>query len=383
MMGVQDNTQVYVPPFAIAGASDTQALTLTIERYGDPGDNVPGSVSAVYDFHFDQDGVTIDENHTFTVTMSFQLPQGMSQQDFEDTLEIAYFDAGKQAWLTDGIANVRINWANSTVMFEVSHLTRFVAFAHIKFSNITINVEKAKISWDHGDIHLNGKLYLPEGFWMDNLDRAGSAVITLAGVEVADQSVEFEIKGKKGDKWEYKDKKNVNGTIKEFKADWREGKFDYHGDDGFHIRTHSIGGEETTLCIHTRHVSGAFTVAINGTTIAYDEERNITTDIEYEPQKKDNSRVHFTLPFQLTPEMPIEVSGAIELTINVADYYKGGYAKFKLKSIFDSGLFPQGAGSLPDTLAYVISLGDGVDMISGSDLISSWRKKDHKHWEYK
>jgi len=131
IMGTQDNTEIYVPPFAIAGADSTEAVTLTIERYGDPGDPVEGtdanSVSAVYDFKFD-DGVSIDENHTFTITMSFQLPAGMTQQEFEDTLVVAYFDAGDQQWKTDGISNVRINWANSTIIFEVSHLSKFGAF---------------------------------------------------------------------------------------------------------------------------------------------------------------------------------------------------------------------------------------------------------------
>jgi hypothetical protein len=133
IMGTQDNTEVYVPPFAIAGADgDTQALSLTIERYGDPGDSVEGttdtSVSAVYDFSFDEEGVSIDVNHTFTVTMSFELPDGMTQDEFESTLEMRYFDAGDQQWKTDGISNVRINWANSTIIFEVSHLTKFAAF---------------------------------------------------------------------------------------------------------------------------------------------------------------------------------------------------------------------------------------------------------------
>ncbi len=133
IMGTQDNTEIYVPPFAIAGAgSDTQALSLTIERYGDPGQTFSGTTgstaSAVYDFEFDQQGVTIDTNHTFTVTMSFQLPSGMTQQEFEDTLELRYFDAGVQEWKTDGISNVRINWLNYTIIFEVSHLTKFAVF---------------------------------------------------------------------------------------------------------------------------------------------------------------------------------------------------------------------------------------------------------------
>lgn len=132
IMGTQDLTKIYVPPFAIAGANDAQALTLTIKRYGNPGDKAEGTpdstVSALYDFSFDEEGISVDVNHTFTVTMSFQLPDGMTQEEFESTFEIRYFDAGDQEWKTDGISNVRINWANSTIMFEVSHLTKFAAF---------------------------------------------------------------------------------------------------------------------------------------------------------------------------------------------------------------------------------------------------------------
>ena len=89
------------------------------------------------------------------------------------------------------------------------------------------NLDNAKVAWAHSDTHLDGKLNLPQGFWMDNLDPVGSAVITLAGVEVADQSVEFELKGKEDDKWEYKDKENFYGNIKDFKIDWTGAKFDY------------------------------------------------------------------------------------------------------------------------------------------------------------
>jgi len=221
---------------------------------------------------------------------------------------------------------------------------------------------------------------------MDTLSPDGRAVITLAGVEVTDQSVEFELKGKNGDKWEYKDKENLFGPIKEFKIDWKGAGFDYKGDDGFQIHTHFIGASETTLCIHTGDVSGAFTVTINETTIdettiAYDEDRNIATTVTYEPQKDDNTHVHFTLPFQLTSEMTIEVSGAVELTIDVADYYKEGVAKFKLVSAFAPESFPGGTESLPDELEYEISLSDPP--VSGSDLIEAWTKKDDKHWEYK
>ncbi len=130
IMGTQDNTQVYVPPFAIAGTDSTEAVPLTIERYGDPGDTVAGdqTATAVYDFKFEDQNVQVEQNHTFTVTMSFRLPAGMTQEEFESSLSIKYFDVGDEQWKTDGITNVRINWVNQTIMFEVSHLTKFAGF---------------------------------------------------------------------------------------------------------------------------------------------------------------------------------------------------------------------------------------------------------------
>ncbi len=249
---------------------------------------------------------------------------------------------------------------------------------------ITVNIENAKICWHHSDIHVEGKLYLPQGVWMDNLEPVGSAVIILAEVEVVDpedQSVAFATKGKDGKKWEYKDKKNIDGPIKEFKIDWKGAKFDYKGDEGLHINTHFIGGIETTLCIHSDDTLWPFTVIIDETTtIDYDEGRSITTDVEYESQKDDNTHVHFTLPFQLTSDMTVEVSGT---AIFVEDYYKEGVAKFKIVSAFDSLLLPDGTDSSPDELEIEISLGEVPNTISGSDLIDAWTNKDDKHWEYK
>jgi len=250
---------------------------------------------------------------------------------------------------------------------------------------MTLDTEKAKVCWQHNDLHLEGRMYFPEGVWKDTLSPTGSAEITLAGVGVTNQTLDFKIKGKKEEKWEYKAKKNVYGNIKEFKIDWKEKapKFDYKGD--LHIHTHSIADNETTLCIHSGHVSGAFTVSIDGTEIAFDWYRNIDTILAYESQKADNSHVHFTLPFQLTPDMTIEVAGEEELCLNVADYYEKSYAKFKLVSSFNPHDF-DGTTSLPDELEFNITLRDDTNEVSGEDLIGVqkvWTKQDDKHWEYK
>jgi hypothetical protein len=136
IMGTQDNTKVYVPPFALTG-TDTQAVKLTVKRYGDPGDalsnNDNQTVSAVYDFSFEDSGVKIDTNHVVTITLQFEKPVAMTQADFEADLKIGYFRVNDQQWVyhTDsdsGISNLHINWLNNTITFEASHFTRFAAF---------------------------------------------------------------------------------------------------------------------------------------------------------------------------------------------------------------------------------------------------------------
>ena len=120
-------------------------------------------------------------------------------------------------------------------------------------------------------------------------------------------------------------------------------------------------------------------------TIDYDGYGDLSATVPYELQK-DSSHVHFTLPFEFTSDMTIEVSGAIKAVINVADHYKEKGVKFKLVSSFDQTLFPDGTQSIPDTLLYEISVGEGDDMFIGSDTIGEenyWTKMDKKHWELK
>jgi hypothetical protein len=306
--------------------------------------------------------------------------------DFGDETQLQLKHAENGEWVD---ATLSLDTKNNIICGNVDSLSPFAIFEPVAVDpdgDGATDTEKAKVSWHHDDLHVEGNMYFPEGVGKNTLSPAGGAEIVLAGVGVANQNVIFEIKGKKGDKWEYKDKQNVYGNIKEFKIEWKKKapKFNYKGD--LHIHTHSIAENETTLCVHSEHVSGAFTVVIDYTAITYNENGSITTDVDHQPQKGKNSHVHFTLPFQLTPDMPIEVAGSVELSLNVADYYEKSYAKFKLVSVFDPYDF-DGTISLPlpDTLEYFITLGDDANEVSWNDLIDDtmWTKQDDKHWEYK
>ncbi|MCP4197687.1 MAG: hypothetical protein GY762_11110, partial [Proteobacteria bacterium] len=250
--------------------------------------------------------------------------------------------------------------------------------------------EKVKVSWDKNEIEIIGQFTLPSGVWNDNLNLVGDASGELAGDEIFTQSIEFEVKGGHNDKWEYKDSHGENGNITEFKVDWKSGKFDWKGEEAqkdLHFHTHFIGGTQTDFCIHSKAGNWPMSVSISETSINFDSDGNVTADVAFELQKKnENTHVHFNLPFQLTNETEISVvMGAEQFNVNVADYYTEGSAKYKLKADFAPALFPDGSSTTPDIFNFLISLGDLNRQIIGTDVIGddeSWDKKDSKKWEF-
>lgn len=88
-------------------------------------------------------------------------------------------------------------------------------WGHLARENATLNIEKAKVSWDDSNIELKGEFIpLKKKSWEDN--PFGIVIVILAGKKVVEQRVDFKISG---DKLEYKDEKNLNGNIGEFEVD--------------------------------------------------------------------------------------------------------------------------------------------------------------------
>ena len=141
MMGAQDVSSVYIPPFALVGDDARQAITLTATRYGDPGQDLAAgyeSVSGVYDFSFTDDGqlADVELQHEATVTLSFSAPAGMSRAEFEASLVIGFYNEATDQWVWNdlansnpgsGVRNIRVNWVNKTITFKADHFTEFAA----------------------------------------------------------------------------------------------------------------------------------------------------------------------------------------------------------------------------------------------------------------
>jgi len=83
---------------------------------------------------------------------------------------------------------------------------------------------KAKVDLKKGTIQVDGQVTLPEGVTYEDLGREGGIKLHLFEierlVEAVDDWVELEVKGRKGEKWEYKNRHVLGVT--EYKVHWKD-----------------------------------------------------------------------------------------------------------------------------------------------------------------
>jgi len=84
---------------------------------------------------------------------------------------------------------------------------------------------KAKVDLKKGKINVDGQVTLPEGVTCEQLDPVGSLKLNLFKLDesverVVDDWVELEVKGRKGEKWEYKNRHALGVT--EYKVHWKD-----------------------------------------------------------------------------------------------------------------------------------------------------------------
>jgi len=88
----------------------------------------------------------------------------------------------------------------------------------------TFELTRAKVDLKKGKIKVDGQMFLPEGVTYEDLEPVGTVKLRLFEIErlvdgVVDESVELEVKGRKGEKWEYKNRRALGVT--EYKVHWK------------------------------------------------------------------------------------------------------------------------------------------------------------------
>ncbi len=261
-----------------------------------------------------------------------------------------------------------------------------------------IEIDKAHVKKD-GKIKIYGRLALPAGVSHLNINSVGSVDIGLSNplITAISESVDFTERAD-GNKWKYSESPALG--IKHFKIDWKGSKFSYA--DPLHnlnIKTHHIGDDRTTLEIQT---CAAITININGTDIIIDEEDNVSCSHSGAKIDRDNDgdsddsdsdqgrrtddddgdcRKRVRLPFALTPDMVITISGSYDDSISVGDYLTAAVGKFKIHARYDSSAID--FYSLEPELELTVTLGD--EGFNGTLVIDSltWTKIKSKHWKYR
>jgi len=273
---------------------------------------------------------------------------------------------------------------------------------------ITVVIDPAELSFleivsahvkRDGKVKISGKLALPSGVSHLTMNSVGQATIAISSLgNVIDGIVDFTERAN-GDKWKFNTASALG--ITKFHIDWKGSKFNYQNGP-LTIKTRHIGDDETELRITSCE---AVTIDINGAIITIDEANDNVScshsgskidrddDGDSDDSDSDGGRGHHSdddgdcsigvrLPFALTPDMVVSISGSVNDSILVGDYYTAAVGKFKLHGRFDVAGITLSDLS-PKTLDLTIALGDeGYSALLGISE-TTWRQIKANHWKYK
>jgi len=291
-----------------------------------------------------------------------------------------FLGSGKtiSATLPIGVHSVSLKVKDKSGDFDEDIVTIYIDPAHLSL----LVLEKAEIDWpkstgELAEVKIHGRLALPVGLLHQEIIPIEMLSIDLAGQPgIFTQSVNFEVKGGDGDKWEYKSNNNGAG-IQNLSIHWKGAKFDYKGT--VHIKTEFIGLSESALAVDREGITEPLTLSVNGITATIDGLGTVISSVPYETD--EDGEVTLTLPFELTPEMQITLTIGSQppVVIPVNDYYTPGNGKFEFKARINTGSLT--GVSRPATLGLNITLGHEAFPGEVSITESEWDKLSTKEWK--
>jgi len=247
------------------------------------------------------------------------------------------------------------------------------------------NIDTATVKFcspDPREIQLTGEIGLPYGVNYTELSPTATAALVLSNVPIVPTTTyNFNVEGWYGQRWRYT---NVAGPVTKFDIDWDGAQFKY-SKSNFPIEFTSelISSSETvlTMTYNKKKLGGPIAININNqATVNIAANGNVTATVPVDVEQP-GKEVTLTLPFPLTDDSVITISGAQHKTINVAGYLTASVGRFRLSAKFNNAAFPQGVNTLPRTLNMSINVGaehyPGADSLNANDLRKDgcrWRK---------
>jgi hypothetical protein len=260
--------------------------------------------------------------------------------------------------------------ATSTVVLDPAQLSVF-------------EPRKAKVDFNERKIEMEGQIGLPFGVAYTEVGPIAGIELRLAGVSVLPGGtvvVPVALEGANNEKWRFHDH-SVTLGVHRLEVDWHGARFNYKR-PGLTLKSGFISTTETILTVEYKvgDVGGAFAVDFGGlATLTVDAAGNATADVPLEVEKP-REKVTLTLPFPITDETVITISGAQSAVVDAGDHLKSSIGRFRLVAMFDGALFPAGSATTPRTLDATFLIGavgyPGFATLGPADLViddSRWK----------
>ncbi len=147
----------------------------------------------------------------------------------------------------------------------------------------TLTTTKVKVDWKKNKFEITGEIPYPAKPDTDP-DYQGSASVSIAGIPIleTDNVFDLALKGKKGNKWKYKDKHPEPGYLKEFKVEWKQEAYLKYKVKGYFEGVASSATPATVAYHVTFEETGGSVVFDAADTIGDDEDWDKFNDRKWE-----------------------------------------------------------------------------------------------------
>lgn len=254
--------------------------------------------------------------------------------------------------------------------------TTMVTLNPAQLSVLEIDFACVSFSTAHPSIKLIGEIGLPFGVDFSELNPLVTLGVDLADVGViAPTDLNMTSLGFNERKWRYT---SSTGPIRSLHINWRGTRFMYRECNfPITIKSRMITSTEAVVEVSykRRRTGDGFVIDFgNGATLTVDEDGNATSTVNMEVDRP-RRQVSLTLPFPITDDSVIGISGFANRTINASQYLQASVGRYLLVADFDPALIPDGAGNADPSIDLFMTVGDeayfgGAGIASGS--IHTW-----------
>ncbi|MCA9255728.1 MAG: hypothetical protein KDA33_08810, partial [Phycisphaerales bacterium] len=228
-----------------------------------------------------------------------------------------------------------------------------------ELSVLELDFACVSFSTAHPSIKLIGEIGLPFGVDYSELNPFVTLGIDLADVNVLPPTdLALTSVGCNERSWRYT---SSTGPVRSLHINWRGTRFLYREHHfPITIKSRMISTTESIVEVsyNRRRIGSGFVIDFgNGATLSVDEDGVATSTVDMDVDRP-RRQVSVTLPFPLTDESTIGITGFATRTIDAGDYLQASVGRYLLIADFDPSLVPDGVDNADPSIDLFMAVGD-------------------------